>query len=128
MPEAIYKIKKISKPDLISNRPVSELKKIAHDIYTGRFFCSRQVEPSMLNSVFLVWALMDPLEKKHLIDSGLSLMYADMDHALPRSINGYPVFSEMRFLNRHDDLEVYGYYKDIQEKMGEYRGDFYYEK
>jgi len=124
----LYTIKKVNKPQKLKNRSEQELKRIAHDIYTGKVFCNRQVDPCMLGSVFMVWALLNPLEKKEMLDRGMSMMYANMSAAMPRQINGYPVFGEMSILNKHDDLRVYKHYKDIQEAMGQYRGDFYYEQ
>ena len=124
----LYTIKKVNKPQKLKNRSDRELKRIAHDIYTGKVFCNRQVEPSMLSSVFMVWALLNPLEKKEMLDRGMSMMYAEMSNAMPRQINGYPVFGEMSVLNKHDDHMVYKHYKDIQEAMGQYRGDFYYDQ
>ncbi len=63
-----------------------------------------------------------------MLDSGMSMMYSEMSKAMPRSVNGYPVFGEMRVLNKHDDRRVYKHYKDIQETLGQYRGDFIYEQ
>ncbi len=128
MTDKLYKIEKISKPQKYSCKSTSELKKIAHDIYIGKLFCNRQVEPNMFSSVFMVWALLDPMQKKEMIDSGMSMVYASMEDTAPRSINGYPVFWSMSVLNKQDDRKVYMYYKQIQEKMGEYKGDFIYEK
>ena len=124
----LYTIKKVNKPHKLKNRSDRELKRIAHDIYTGKVFCNRQVEPSMLSSVFMVWALLNPLEKKEMLDRGMSMMYAEISNAMPRQINGYPVFGEMSVLNKHDDHMVYKHYKDIQETMGQYRGDFHYDQ
>jgi hypothetical protein len=126
--DRLYNIEKISKPQVYSSKSVSELKKIAHDIYIGKIFCNRQVEPSMFGTVFMVWALLDPLEKKKMIDSGMSMVYSDMQDAGPRSVNGYPIFWSMSVLNKQDDRKVYMYYKQIQEKMGQYKGEFIYEE
>ena len=128
MTDRLYNIEKISKPQVYSSKSVSELKKIAHDIYIGKIFCNRQVEPSMSGTVFMVWALLDPLEKKKMIDSGMSMVYSDMQDAGPRSVNGYPIFWSMSVLNKQDDRKVYMYYKQIQEKMGQYKGEFIYEE
>ncbi len=128
MTDRLYNIEKISKPQVYSSKSVSELKKIAHDIYIGKIFCNRQVEPSMFGTVFMVWALLDPLEKKKMIDSGMSMVYSDMQDAGPRSVNGYPIFWSMSVLNKQDDRKVYMYYKQIQEKMGQYKGEFIYEE
>lgn len=128
MTDRLYNIEKISKPQIYSSKSVSELKKIAHDIYIGKIFCNRQVEPSMFGTVFMVWALLDPLEKKKMIDSGMSMVYSDMQDAGPRSVNGYPIFWSMSVLNKQDDRKVYMYYKQIQEKMGQYKGEFIYEE
>lgn len=128
MTDRLYNIEKISKPQVYSSKSVSELKKIAHDIYIGKIFCNRQVEPSMFGTVFMVWSLLDPLEKKKMIDSGMSMVYSDMQDAGPRSVNGYPIFWSMSVLNKQDDRKVYMYYKQIQEKMGQYKGEFIYEE
>jgi hypothetical protein len=126
--DRLYKVEKIPKPQVYSSKSVSELKKIAHDIYVGKVFCNRQVEPSMFGTVFMVWSLLDPMEKKKMIDSGMSMVYSDMQDAGPRSVNGYPIFWSMSVLNKQDDRKVYMYYKQIQEKMGQYKGEFIYEE
>ena len=82
----------------------------------------------MFGTVFMVWSLLDPLEKKKMIDSGMSMVYSDMQDAGPRSVNGYPIFWSMSVLNKQDDRKVYMYYKQIQEKMGQYKGEFIYEE
>ena len=128
MTNKLYKVEKIPKPQVYSSKSVSELKKIAHDIYVGKVFCNRQVEPSMFGTVFMVWSLLDPMEKKKMIDSGMSMVYSDMQDAGPRSVNGYPIFWSMSVLNKQDDRKVYMYYKQIQEKMGQYKGEFIYEE
>lgn len=128
MTDRLYKVEKIPKPQVYSSKSVSELKKIAHDIYVGKVFCNRQVEPSMFGTVFMVWSLLDPMEKKKMIDSGMSMVYSDMQDAGPRSVNGYPIFWSMSVLNKQDDRKVYMYYKQIQEKMGQYKGEFIYEE
>ena len=128
MTDRLYKVEKIPKPQVYPSKSVSELKKIAHDIYVGKVFCNRQVEPSMFGTVFMVWSLLDPMEKKKMIDSGMSMVYSDMQDAGPRSVNGYPIFWSMSVLNKQDDRKVYMYYKQIQEKMGQYKGEFIYEE
>ena len=128
MTDRLYKVEKIPKPQVYSSKSVSELKKIAHDIYVGKVFCNRQVEPSMFGTVFMVWSLLDPMEKKKMIDSGMSMVYSDMQDAGPRSVNGYPIFWSMSVLNKQDDRKVDMYYKQIQEKMGQYKGEFIYEE
>ena len=124
----LYNITKHNQPEKFKNQPDRELRELAHDIYRGTKFCSRQVDPSNFESVFLVWALLNPLEKKQLVDRGMSMLWANMSDAMPRGINGYPVFGSMHILNKHDDLKVYEYYKEIQEKMDNFKGDFYYEE
>ena len=75
----LYTIDKISKPQKFKSRSTAELKKIAHDIYIGRVFCNRQVEPSMFGTVFMVWALLDPMEKKEMIDNQCAGILAPSD-------------------------------------------------
>lgn len=128
MTNKLYNVEKIDKPQVYPSKSVSELKKIAHDIYIGKVFCNRQVEPNMFGTVFMVWSLLDPMEKKKMIDCGMSMVYSDMQDAGPRSVNGYPIFWSMSVLNKQDDRKVYMYYKQIQEKMGQYKGEFIYEE
>jgi hypothetical protein len=124
----LYKIEKHNIPEQYQNQSDKFLRELAHDIYRGTKFCSRQVDSSNLASCFMVWALLNPLEKKKCIDQGMSMMWAEMSEAMPRSINGYPCFGSMRMLNRHDDLKVYEYYKQICKKMDDFKGDFYYDE
>ena len=124
----MYNIVKHKTPQLYQDQPDKDLRELAHDIYVGKSFSSRQVDSSNFNSVFLVWALLNPMERKQILDRGMSMLWAKMSDAMPRSINGYPIFGSMHILNRHDDLLVYKYYKEICAKMNDFKGDFYYDE
>ena len=50
----------------------------------------------------------------------VGMIYESNDKALPRGINGYPMFSSCGFLSKSDAsrfLEVYGKYEKIREKL-----------
>jgi len=128
MTNDLYNIVKHNQPEKFKNQPDKVLRELAHDIYRGTKFCSRQVDPSNFSGCFMVWALLNPLERKQLIDRGMSMLWANMSDAMPRGINGYPVFGSMHILNKHDDLKVYEYYKEVCKKMDDFKGDFYYEE
>ena len=93
-----------------------DLKKIALDIYTDKIFCSRQLRnpEKELSMVFIPLIFMDEEQRKKLEDYKPALMYEYYDKALPRVINGYPMFMSMHTLNEEESDKMWEYYEKIK--------------
>ena len=125
MMKNLYQILKITKPSKVSSKKNKELRQLAHDIYIGKIFCDWQIpeveREQYLSSVFMVFMLMDVVERKMFLDSKPGMMYAYRGtDEMPRGINGYPVFSALRVVNRNDAKKVWNYYSNIKESMKQY--------
>ena len=125
MMQNLYQISKITKPSKVSSRKNKELRQLAHDLYVGRIFCDWQIpkgeRDEYLPSVFMAFMLMDVVERKQFLDSKPGMMYAYRGKdEMPRGVNGYPVFSAIRVVNRNDAKKVWNYYQNIKESMKQY--------
>lgn len=82
-----------------SNETICE---IAKGIMSGSIFSSDQCPPRLLTFVFMILALMGP---KHLVENilrDITLYYEMMSKAVPRGINGYPIFLSCQMMNRDE--------------------------
>lgn len=95
--------------------PASELAQLAIDAVEGRAFITNS-EEGIRNSFGLMVAMVD---FDHVVDQ-IGALYEYMEKAMPRGINGQPMFASMRVLHA-DDLEP------LRTRMTEYlrtRADF----
>lgn len=79
-----------------------ELTDLARAAFRGAIFTSLQVRPGdekLIPSIFLVLALMDGTAREEFLKHKPAMLYADMADASPRSVNGYPSFFSLNFLN-----------------------------
>lgn len=83
-----------------------ELRELALGMTAGTIFTDRHIAqddfPDMLPSVFLAFGLLDPTQRKELIDGGLAVIYEDMEKAGGHSVNGYPQFLSFQHLCRDE--------------------------
>lgn len=80
-----------------------QLKVFIRGVLNGDLFVSDQVrEPNMLSMVFLPLAFGALATWSKAKVNKVGIIYAPMSAALPRSINSYPCFGEMRMLNKDD--------------------------
>jgi len=94
---------KISKVVKIPSRPRKDLKKLAVDIVEDRVITDRHL--SDRNNMHLLDHVFMPLGLGGLEDvdpDDVGLIYEYYDKALPRGINGYPMFLSMYLLNGKD--------------------------
>lgn len=96
---------KMPPPERLSAEALAHL---AVDVVEGRVFIANDPEAVRLSFGLLI-ALVDWDD----VAESIGAIYAPMDKALPRSINGYPMFTSMQVLHL-DDLEPLG------EKVKEY--------
>lgn len=90
-----------------------ELRQIALDWVGGSIFSDRHImdgdKPEMIRSVFMPLFFADEEFLKTMRDDNVAMFYEHMDNAGNRSINGYPVFMQMKTLTADevDRLAVY---------------------
>ena len=106
-------------------RTDDEIKEIAIGIHAGAIFCDRHLldEPHMLGSVFMVVALMEGEVRKDFLDvmmpngadGPMGMMYEYVAKAGPRSVNGYPMFFSVKYLDPDDTTRVFRMMKVLEE-------------
>jgi hypothetical protein len=101
-----------------------ELKQIAKDIYAGNIFTSNHMKPEdqgIMQLVFLPLTFIDGQEREDLLAAAkneqIGCFYERYTEALPRQINGYPIFMSMSALNKEDVKKVEEYIKKVGELM-----------
>jgi len=102
------------KNGLCPSRPESELKQIAIDLQVGHIFSDRHMneyDRKNLGMVFMVILFMDP--KDFYIPTSIGLVYEYMSKAMPRGVNGMPMFTSCHFLNVEDTNYVFAKAKEI---------------
>jgi hypothetical protein len=86
-----------------------EIKALATDTFKEKVFFStmiREIDQHLLGSIFMPVILMDKPQIDQLEKDKVSAFYEYMNKALPRCINGYPMFSSMRTITVEDLAEV----------------------
>jgi len=94
-----------------------ELKKLALDIDEGRVFGTWNVNPTdreIIPSIFMPLALGAELTE------GAAHLYEYLTEALPRCINGYPIFTSFRTLTKEDTEAMLSMLKDIRKRKEEF--------
>lgn len=95
-----------------------EIKQLALDIHAGKVYTDRHCgNISEISMVFMPLAFglgLDPEDEKK-----IGLVYEYMDQAGPRSINGKPTFSSMRFLDTNDTNRVSEKLERIKDVLGD---------
>jgi len=83
-----------------------ELKQFAVDLFEGKIFTSARIPEAeaatILPSVFMPLFFMDEDLRKDFVESKPVLVFEYLSKAGPRSINGYPMFTSMQFLNEEE--------------------------
>ena len=84
-----------------------EIKELATDTFKEKVFFStmlREIDKHLLTSIFMPVMFMDNIQIKQLEKDEVVGFYEYFEKALPRSINGYPMFMSMKSITK-DDLE-----------------------
>jgi len=90
-----------------------DLKRLACDMNKGLVFTDRDVQPPrMVTSVFMPLIFMDA-DKKW--SNQVGLIYEYYDKALPRGINGMPMFMSMRVVPKEDMSALIEYVQKYRE-------------
>ena len=114
-----YKVNKKSRKKRPS-KPKKFLKELAQQVYRGEVFTSFQIQnPNDISSVFMPLMLMSPDMGQSMHQDKPCMFYASMKDALPRGINGYPMFGSVAYLTR-EEAEIFDdYYKKIEKAIDE---------
>lgn len=104
-------------PDYVSKTD-AEIKDLAIRLYKGEIFTSNHINnPSLIPQIFMVLPFMNGFSKKMLILNDAYLFYEEMSQAGPASLNGYPCFFSMRYLDRNDANRLFDKYDEIVKVM-----------
>jgi hypothetical protein len=88
---------------MLPSLPPDELKQLAVDFKEGRVFSDRHVtNPQDISMVFLVLLFMDKEDIDQLKQDNLGMIFEYISKAGPRAVNGMPMFTSARYLNRSD--------------------------
>jgi len=93
-----------------------ELKQIAKDAWAGKIFTSNSIpehDVHLIPSIFMPLMFMEDHES--LKDA--AYIYAYLDKAGQRCINGYPIFMEFEIMTKDNASKVLEYYNKIKEAM-----------
>jgi hypothetical protein len=95
-----------------------ELKELALGLDHGRYFSSAHCrKPEDVGLVFLPLAMADDALTADLQRMEVTFVYEDLSKALPRSINGMPMFLSMQFLNKADHQRLRTIKQKIEEAL-----------
>jgi hypothetical protein len=100
-----------------------EIRELARDWMEGRIFTSDDFEAANgteFGMIFMPLFFADRATLDDLIANEIALFYEYLTEAGPRSINGYPSFSSVRFLNRADHgrlREAAKQYRKLQDQF-----------
>ena len=101
-----------------SGRTDKELKELAIGCYRGDVFTSLQIhDQNDISSVFMPLMMMDPVQRKDMVEDKPHMYYSYMKDAFPTGVNGYPCFGSVAHLNKKDALKFVEYYKKIEAKI-----------
>lgn len=95
-----------------------EIKELATDTFKEKVFYStmiREIDAHLLGSIFMPITFMDKNQVEQLEKDRVSAFYEYVDKALPRTINGYPMFPSMRTITVDDLAEVQLIVKKLME-------------
>jgi len=97
-----------------------EIKELAMDLFSGRIFIDRQIPKIQEDLVIMVFMPLVFSKKelgKWMEKNEIDLIYGKMSDAMPRSINGYPMFHTISFLDKADTVKFFDKHKEISELM-----------
>ena len=99
-------------------RTNEELKRLAFDIHAGKVFTDRhlQGDTASLPLVFMPLVLMDAAQIKDLADNS-KMVFEYNDKAGKLSVNGYPTFFSMQYLNQEEFDILVKYHTALKEAL-----------
>ena len=102
-----------------------KLKQIAVDLFDGKIFCDRHIpegEQYMLASIFMPIALsgLPDISDEKIRD--MAFLFEYNSQAMPRSINGYPIFGSVQYLNKKEAEQMFKFYEEYKTLKEEFQG------
>lgn len=97
-----------------------QIKDLAIKLYKNEIFTSMQVPEHstyLLPSIFMPLMFMDDVTKKILLINEAYCFYADIADSAPRTINGFPMFFSMLYLNKDDTYRLIEKFNDIKDVL-----------
>lgn len=95
-------------------RTEEELKQLARDAFGGQIFFGRDEESLQ---AFFPMVLMNDKQRKSFLKEKPAMIFEYLEKAGPMSVNGYPRFFSMQFMNDEEATKFEGYYKKLQEAL-----------
>lgn len=97
-----------------------DLKQLSIDIVEkkvfGSFYMSEQAM-NQLGTVFMPFLFLSEEQKKEMQDQEILHLYEYYDKARPSSIDGMPIFSSMREINKTDWTKIVQYIKEYKARV-----------
>jgi len=103
-------------------RSDEELKKIALGIFKGEIFTSWNIRPEdqhLLPLIFMPLGFIKPEQIKELEEKKIVAVFEYLDKALPKTVNGYPIFMSCQLLTQEEAEKVIKYYNEIKKKVSD---------
>ena len=96
----------------------AEIKATALDMVGNRIFTSDQCRTiEEIGMVFLPLAMCDEAARADMIEKDYTFFYEDYSKALPRGINGLPMFTSMKCLNSTDHQRLRDVYRAMRRAL-----------
>lgn len=108
------------KPKSIPNQTPEDLSKLAKDIATNLVFTDRHIRENDLQNLSMIFmpiifgAFANNTEEYR---KDVGMIYEYYSQAGPTSINGYPIFFSMQYINIHDAKIVWEKVEKIREVL-----------
>lgn len=96
----------------------TDLKQLAKDIHRNAVFGSWQIQKgdeALLRAIFMPLFFMAEEDAKKMVDDEVIHIYEYYDAAIPRAINGYPMFTSLRMLTKAQWEELIPLVKRLEE-------------
>jgi hypothetical protein len=95
-----------------------EIKELALDLFNGRIFVDRQIpkgQEDLIMMIFMPLVFSGEELGKWMKKNNIDLIYGRMTDTMPRSINGYPIFDSIAFLDKADTVRLFEKHKEISD-------------
>lgn len=102
-------------------RTHTELKRIALDIHRGDVWTDQAIPADLLGNCFMVLSFMDERVKREVRETlgKRGMLYEYASKAMPRGINGYPMFFSCRVLSSGEATVVVEILRDLDKSERE---------
>lgn len=100
-----------------TSRPSSEIRDIARGLVIGELFGAFVGSESFGHAFMVPWIFIEAEERKLLFKEYMVFAYASLSGAMPRAINGIPMFMGMTFINIDDTQRVWDQARIFEEML-----------